>query len=153
MLATDRQVYHRGQPVVMTLTETNTSNHAVTVPLGPSTDGFYVTQNGREVWASNTGPQPLFVVLKTLQAGRVVHTVGHLERPREPRPRVDTGRCARRSQPGCGRGADHDPAFRRRDGMHVRFVIGPAAAFHPACSSAFSSARVLACWRSVGQVA
>ena len=69
VLATDRQVYHRGQPVVMTLTETNTSNHAVTVPLGPSTDGFYVTQNGREVWASNTGPQPLFIVLKTLKPG------------------------------------------------------------------------------------
>jgi hypothetical protein len=69
VLATDHQVYRRGQPVVMTLTETNTSNHAVTVALGPSNDGFSVTQNGREVWASNTGPQPLFLVLKTLKAG------------------------------------------------------------------------------------
>ena len=69
VLATDRQVYHRGPPVVMTLTETNTSNHAVSVPLGPSTNGFYVTQNGREVWASNTGPQPRFLLLKTLKPG------------------------------------------------------------------------------------
>ena len=69
VLATDHQVYRRGQPVVMTLTETNTSNHTVNVALGPSTDGFSVTQNGREVWASNTGPQPLFIVLKTLQPG------------------------------------------------------------------------------------
>ncbi len=70
VLATDHRVYHQGEPVVLTLTETNTSNHAVTVPLGPSTDGFYLTQNGREVWASNNGPQPLFIMLKTLNAGQ-----------------------------------------------------------------------------------
>jgi len=69
VLATDHKVYHQGQPVVMTLTETNTSKQTVTVSLGPSTDGFYVTQNGREVWASNTGPQPLFLLLKTLKPG------------------------------------------------------------------------------------
>ena len=69
VLASDRHLYHRGQPVVMTLTETNTSKQTVTVPLGPSTDGFYVTQNGREVWASNTGPQPLFLLLRALQPG------------------------------------------------------------------------------------
>ncbi len=69
VLKTDRQVYHKGQPVVMTLTETNTSKQTVTVALGPSTDGFYVTQNGREVWASNNGPQPMFILLKTLKPG------------------------------------------------------------------------------------
>jgi hypothetical protein len=69
VLTTDQQIHHRGQPVVMTLTETNTSNQTMTVPLGPSTDGFYVTHNGREVWASNSGPQPQFVLLKTLDAG------------------------------------------------------------------------------------
>ena len=69
VLTSDHLVYHRGQPVVMTLTETNTSNQTVTVPLGPSTDGFYVTQNGREVWASNTGPQPLFILARTLKPG------------------------------------------------------------------------------------
>lgn len=69
VLATDHPRYHRGQPVVMTLTATNTSNHDVTVPFGPSADGFYVTQNGRAVWASNSGPQPLYLVLKTLRPG------------------------------------------------------------------------------------
>src|SRR5262245_26335471 len=54
-LATDQKVYHKGQPVVVTLTETNVSSKAVTVALGPSTDGFYATQNGVEVWASNAG--------------------------------------------------------------------------------------------------
>jgi hypothetical protein len=68
-LTTDRSVYHRGQPVLMTLTETNTSNQSVDVELGPSTDGFFVTQNGRQVWASNAGVQPLFIALRTLRPG------------------------------------------------------------------------------------
>jgi hypothetical protein len=69
VLTTDQKVYRKGQPVVMTLTETNTSNQTKTVALGPSTDGFYVTQNGVEVWASNTGPQPLFLLVKTIKPG------------------------------------------------------------------------------------
>jgi hypothetical protein len=69
VLATDQKVYHQGQPVVMTLTETNTSSQTVTVALGPSTDGFYVTQNGVDVWASNTGPQPLYLLVKTIKPG------------------------------------------------------------------------------------
>jgi hypothetical protein len=69
VLSTDHQVYHQGQPVVMTLTETNVTTHAVSVALGPSTDGFYVTQDGREVWASNAGPQPMFLLLKTIKPG------------------------------------------------------------------------------------
>jgi hypothetical protein len=69
VLTTDQKVYHKGQPVVMTLTETNTSSQTVTVALGPSTDGFYVTQNGVEVWASNTGPQPLYLLVKTIRPG------------------------------------------------------------------------------------
>jgi hypothetical protein len=69
VLATDHQRYHQGQAVVMTLTATNTSNHDVTMPLGPSADGFYVSRNGRTVWASNSGPQPLYLVLKTLRPG------------------------------------------------------------------------------------
>jgi hypothetical protein len=70
VLATDHEIYHQGQPVVMTLTATNTTSHTISVALGPSTDGFYVTQNGREVWASNAGPQPLFLMLKTIPAGQ-----------------------------------------------------------------------------------
>jgi hypothetical protein len=71
-LTTDHMVYHLGQPVVMTLTETNTSKHDSNIGLGPSLGGFFVTQNGHEVWASNTGPQPQFVVLKTLKPGESV---------------------------------------------------------------------------------
>jgi hypothetical protein len=69
VLSTDQKVYHKGQPVVMTLTETNVSKQTVTVVLGPSTDGFYATQNGVEVWASNTGPQALFLLVKTIKPG------------------------------------------------------------------------------------
>jgi hypothetical protein len=69
VLTTDQKVYHKGHPVVMTLTETNTSKQTEMVVLGPSTDGFYVTQNGVEVWASNTGPQPLFLLVKTIKPG------------------------------------------------------------------------------------
>ena len=71
-LTTDHTVYHLGQPVVMTLTETNTSKHDINIGLGPSIDGFFVTQNGHEVWASNTGIQPLFILLRTLKPGESV---------------------------------------------------------------------------------
>ncbi len=71
-LSTDQQVYRRGQPVVITLTETNTSQHAITVYSGPSTDGFFVTHNGRKVWASNVGPQPMFILVRTLAPGQSI---------------------------------------------------------------------------------
>jgi hypothetical protein len=71
-LTTDHTVYHLGQPVLMTLTETNTSKHDINIGLGPSVDGFFVTWNGHEVWASNTGPQPQFILLKTLKPGESV---------------------------------------------------------------------------------
>jgi hypothetical protein len=69
VLTTDQKVYHKGQPVVITLTETNTSKQTEMVALGPSTDGFYVTQNGVDVWASNAGPQPLYLVVKSIKPG------------------------------------------------------------------------------------
>jgi hypothetical protein len=71
-LTTDHAVYHLGQPVVMTLTETNTSQHNITIELGPSRDGFFVTLNGNEVWASNTGPQPQYILVETLKPGESV---------------------------------------------------------------------------------
>ena len=71
-LTTDHQVYHRGQPVVITLTETNTTQHEITVDSGPSPDGFIVSHNGREVWASNTEIQPMFVLAKTLEPGQSI---------------------------------------------------------------------------------
>jgi hypothetical protein len=71
-LTTDHTVYHLGQPVAMTLTMTNTTSRNLAVGLGPSIDGFYVTQQGSEVWASNTGPQPLFLLLRTIRPGQSV---------------------------------------------------------------------------------
>ena len=71
-LSTDHQVYRRGQPVVMTLTETNTSQHDITVDSGPSIDGFFVTHNGRKVWASNAGVQPMFILVRTLAPGQSI---------------------------------------------------------------------------------
>jgi len=57
-LATDQTSYAVGQPVHMTLTETNVSNHDVQVASGPATDGFFVTQGGVTIWRSNA-PTPL----------------------------------------------------------------------------------------------
>lgn len=54
-LTTNQTVYQQGQPVVMTVTETNTSKHDETVVLAPGSDGFEITANGTEVWASSTG--------------------------------------------------------------------------------------------------
>ncbi len=71
-LSTDHQVYRRGQPVVITLTETNTSQHDITVTSGPSVDGFFVTHDGRKVWASNAGLQPMFILVRTLAPGQSI---------------------------------------------------------------------------------
>jgi hypothetical protein len=78
-LTTDQPVYTVGQPVHMTLTETNTSNQDVHLADGPSTDGFYITQNGTTIWesnagiqpfVSNAGIQPMFVRLVILHPGQ-----------------------------------------------------------------------------------
>jgi hypothetical protein len=74
-LTTDQAVYHQGQPVVMTLTAKNTTRHNVKLALGPSNDGFFVTQNGAEVWVSNPGPQPLYLQLKTIRPGKSITLV------------------------------------------------------------------------------
>jgi hypothetical protein len=72
-LTTDHSVYHRGQPVVITLTETNISSHDLTV-LGPIIDGrFSITHNGAPVWISNKGPLPLFPIApETLKPGQSI---------------------------------------------------------------------------------
>jgi hypothetical protein len=69
-LTTDQPLYHRGQPVVITLTETNISSHDVQVVSGPSIDGFTITHNGAPVWISNKGPVPLFISVETLKPGQ-----------------------------------------------------------------------------------
>jgi hypothetical protein len=70
-LTTDHAVYQVGQPIIMTLTRTNTSDHEINVEFGPAIDGFFVIQGGVEVWRSNLGPQPqaLFIGLMPLKPG------------------------------------------------------------------------------------
>ena len=60
-LTTDQSAYQPGQPIVMTFQVTNVSTHAITVDDGPSIDGFIVSQDGAEVWRSNSGVNPLFI--------------------------------------------------------------------------------------------
>ena len=44
-----------GSQVVMTFTETNVSNHDITVDHGPSDEGFTVTQGGKTIWSEDAG--------------------------------------------------------------------------------------------------
>lgn len=60
-LTTDRSAYQVGQPVTITLKETNTTDRVVQISDGPSVDGFYVSQKGVTVWRSNAGFQPFFI--------------------------------------------------------------------------------------------
>ena len=69
-LTTDKSTYQVGQPVQLTFTETNVSNHAVTVSDGPSIDGFNVTLNGKTIWQSNSGINPQVIEQVTLQPGQ-----------------------------------------------------------------------------------
>ncbi len=69
-LTTDHSSYNLGQPVNITLTETNISSHDVTVEFGPSIDGFSITQNGDTVWTSNNGPIPMYILMETLKPGQ-----------------------------------------------------------------------------------
>lgn len=68
-VTTDKSVYQAGEPVHMTLTETNRGSGDVTIYDGPSTHGFVVTQNGAVVWRSNSGFQAMWVRSITLHPG------------------------------------------------------------------------------------
>jgi hypothetical protein len=69
-LTTDESVYQAGQPIVMTLTETNTGSQPVGFVVGPSIDGFDVSENGKPVWQSNAGINPMFLVEEMIQPGQ-----------------------------------------------------------------------------------
>jgi hypothetical protein len=69
-LTTNKSVYQAGEPIKMTFTETNTGSQPVNASDGPSVDGFDVTENGKAVWQSNAGVNPLFILLITLQPGQ-----------------------------------------------------------------------------------
>ena len=71
-LKADRATYTPGEPVHITLTETNTTDRPVVIYGGPSLDGFTVSQGGREVWRSNEGPQPLAVRRQTIPPHRSI---------------------------------------------------------------------------------
>jgi len=71
-LTTNQRVYRVGQPVMMTLTETNMSQHDINVFLGPGSNGFVATRDGRKVWASNAGIQPMFLVSRTVRPGESI---------------------------------------------------------------------------------
>jgi hypothetical protein len=58
-----------GVQVVATLTETNVSNHSISIAHGPSNEGFVVSQAGKSVWLSNGSgvASPDFVILDVLK--------------------------------------------------------------------------------------
>ena len=69
-VTTNQSVYQAGEPIQMTFTFTNPGRTPATFDFGPSFDGFMVTQGGKTVWQSNSGVQPDFAVLRTLQPGQ-----------------------------------------------------------------------------------
>jgi hypothetical protein len=69
-LTTDESVYSVGQSVQLTFTETNHTNKPVLADEGPSIDGFVIEQNGTTVWRSNSGVNPMFIAVHTLQPGQ-----------------------------------------------------------------------------------
>ena len=69
-LTTDKPVYQPGDPIQFTFTETNISDHPVNIGEGPSIDGFLVSENGIQIWRSNSGAMPAFVMLLPLQPGQ-----------------------------------------------------------------------------------
>jgi intracellular proteinase inhibitor BsuPI len=73
-LGTNQSVYKVGQTVVMTLTITNSSNRPQTIFVGPSIDGFIITQSGKVVWRSDRRPAPQYIARLTLQPGQS-HTI------------------------------------------------------------------------------
>jgi hypothetical protein len=71
-LTTNQTTYSPGQVVQMTLTMTNTSSQNETVALGPSIDGFFVTQNAKVIWRSNSGVEPQYIVRRILKPGQSI---------------------------------------------------------------------------------
>ena len=85
-LAVDQSNYSLGSPVHMTFTETNVSSSPISVITGPSIDGFIITENGTEVWRSNSGPQPMFL-RSTRPCSRVNRSRSRRHGPRQRQAR------------------------------------------------------------------
>jgi hypothetical protein len=91
-LTTNQSTYRVGQPIIMTFTETNTSNQPVEVALGPTTAGFDVFHNGRIVWQSNLRAPFVPVKFEPLLPGQsVTITATWNGIPNEAQPVVETG--------------------------------------------------------------
>jgi hypothetical protein len=72
VVTTNHRVYHTGQAVVLTLTETNTTNHDIKVFRTSTLGGFTVSQKGRELWKSDSPIQPMFAYIETLHPGESI---------------------------------------------------------------------------------
>jgi hypothetical protein len=70
-VTTNASTYVPGQTVDMTFTETNDTGQAVSVIIGPSIDGFYVTEGSQTVWRSNT-VAPDYLMVQKLQPGQSI---------------------------------------------------------------------------------
>jgi hypothetical protein len=70
-VTTNHSHYALGQNVQMSVTATNNTNHNITVWVGPNSNVFTITRNGKVVWRSNSGPQPLYPsVAKVIAPGQ-----------------------------------------------------------------------------------
>jgi hypothetical protein len=119
-LTTNQSVYAAGQPVQMTFTETNTSTLPKRVVLGPSIDGFNVTQNGVLVWRSNAGNTSQALLVKILEPGKSVT----LTQTWDGEPTTEPGAGSATTSPVSGTfnvTNQLDPT-----GAYATFVIEPA---------------------------
>ena len=71
-ITTNQASYTPGQLVTMTFTETNDTNAIVIVPIGPSIDGFSITNGSQTIWTSNSGPQSDVLYLERLAPGQSI---------------------------------------------------------------------------------
>ena len=88
-LKTDRADYATGQPVLITLTETNLTDHNVTVAHGPSTDGFMISQAGTELWRSNPRINPMLLVNEVVPPGQSLTRTALWNREQNSRATID----------------------------------------------------------------
>ena len=80
-ITTSKNTYSPGQTVAMTFTVTNNTSKTVSVPIGPSIDGFSVTSSGKTIWTSNSGVTPDFIALRTLAPGQSIHLTADWSAP------------------------------------------------------------------------
>jgi hypothetical protein len=71
-LTTNQATYTPGQIVKMTFTETNATGQNLLVPIGPTIDGFTITNGSKTIWKSNAGIQPDFIELEKLAPGKSI---------------------------------------------------------------------------------